>query len=49
MFGVKLKGIDFSSCELDGFAARVEDVRGAVVSTAQAISLTSLLGLVIKE
>ncbi|MDF2882300.1 MAG: hypothetical protein K0R54_2857 [Clostridiaceae bacterium] len=49
MCGTKLKGIDFSSCQIDGMGAKAEDVYGAVVSIDQAASLSALLGLVIKK
>ena len=48
MYGTRLKGIDLSSCELDGLGARIEDVKGAIVTPAQAISLAGLMGIVIK-
>ena len=43
-----LKGIDFTSCEIEGIGVNVADVKGARVSTIQAISISSILGLIIK-
>jgi uncharacterized protein YjbI with pentapeptide repeats len=47
-YNTKLKGIDFTSCNIDGLAAGIEDVNGAIISHAQAISLITLLGVVLK-
>jgi uncharacterized protein YjbI with pentapeptide repeats len=48
MSGTKLKGIDFSNCEIEGMGVRIEDLYGAIVSPIQAISLSKLLGIVVK-
>jgi hypothetical protein len=43
-----LKGIDFTSCDIEGMGVNIEDVRGAKVTTIQAISVSAILGLIIK-
>lgn len=47
--GVPLKGIDFSTCDIEGIGVRVEDLYGAVIERDQAIEFTGLLGLKMKE
>jgi uncharacterized protein YjbI with pentapeptide repeats len=49
MSGTKLKGIDMSTCEINGIGVRIEDIKGAIISPLQAVFLSKLLGLVIKE
>ncbi len=49
MSGTKLKGIDMSTCDIDGIGVRIEDVKGAIISPLQAVSLARLLGVVIKD
>ena len=44
-----LKGIDFSNSHIEGIRVNLPDIRGAIVNTMQAIDLTSLLGLTIKD
>ena len=46
--GTNLKGIDLTSCEIDGIGARIEDLNGVIVSPEQAISLSGLMGIVVK-
>jgi len=48
MAGTKLKGIDFRSSEIEGLSVRIEDIYGAIVSLMQAVSLSKLLGIIIK-
>ena len=43
-----LKGIDLTSCNIEGMGVNIADVKGARVTTTQAISLSSILGLIIK-
>lgn len=43
-----LKGIDFTSCDIEGLGVNITDVNGAVVNPMQAVSLSALLGLIIK-
>ena len=44
-----LSGIDLSDSHIEGIHVNLPDIRGAIVSTHQAMDLTSLLGLVIKD
>ncbi len=48
MAGTKLKDIDLTSCNIEGIGIRIEDLKGAIVSPIQAVSLSSLMGIVIK-
>jgi uncharacterized protein YjbI with pentapeptide repeats len=48
IYGTKLSGIDFSTCEIEGLGARIEDVKGVIVTPAQAISLAGLMEIIIK-
>ena len=43
-----LKGIDFTSCDIEGLGVNIADVNGAIVNSLQAAALAALLGLVIK-
>jgi len=47
--GVKLNSVDFSTCDIEGIGARVEDLQGAIISNVQAIEFAGLLGLKIKD
>ena len=47
--GTKLKGIDLSDCDIQGVGVQVEDLTGVIVSPLQAVELSKLFGLVIKE
>lgn len=40
--------VDLTSCDIDGINVDIEDVRGAIVTTMQALHLTKLLNLQIK-
>lgn len=44
-----LRGIDLSDCHIEGIHVNLPDIKGAIVNTTQAMDLTSLLGLVIKD
>jgi uncharacterized protein YjbI with pentapeptide repeats len=44
----RLAGVDLSACDIEGITLRVEDLRGAIVSAAQAMELARLLEVVIK-
>lgn len=48
MHFTNLKGIDFTSCDIDGIGINIPDVKGAIVTTMQAVSLSTLLGLIVK-
>lgn len=45
----QLKGIDFSSCNIQDIALTPNDIRGAILSYEQVILLSSLFGIIIKE
>ncbi|WP_020615088.1 pentapeptide repeat-containing protein [Paenibacillus daejeonensis] len=45
--GVKLAGLDLSSCEFDAIDAEPGDLRGCKISPAQAIAFAPLLGLIV--
>ena len=44
----KLRGADLRGAEIEGIAIQPKDLRGAIVSVAQAIDLARLLGVIIK-
>lgn len=46
--GAKLSGTDLSGAEIEGVTLRAEDVRGLIVTAAQALQLAPLLGISIK-
>lgn len=50
-FQTPLRGLDLTTCRIDGIALSEssEEIRGAIVSTLQALMLASRLGIVIKE
>ena len=43
-----MKGIDMTTCTLDGILVNLPDLRGMIVSPMQAMDLAKLLGLVVK-
>ncbi len=43
-----LKGIDFTSCDIEGIGVNINDINGVIVTAMQAVALSSLLGLVVK-
>ena len=47
--GAKLRKADFRAAEIDGIVLRAEDAAGAIVTPAQAMELSRLLGLVINS
>ena len=48
--GTKLKGIDLTSCKLEGIQLTgAPELRGAYVSSEQAIQLSALLGVILKD
>ncbi|AET69858.1 putative low-complexity protein [Desulfosporosinus orientis DSM 765] len=49
MSGACLKGIDLSSCKIDGLGVAIDDLDGCIVSPEQVISFSKLLGLIIKS
>jgi hypothetical protein len=44
-----MKGLDMRTCRLDQMTIGLQDVRGMIVTTEQAIGLSQLMGIVIKE
>ena len=44
----KLKGIDFSSCNINDISIGPNDIKGTIVSQEQALVLISLFGIIIK-
>lgn len=49
IFKSPLKGVDISSCTLIGGKFCVEDLKGAIVSSEQALALSRLLGMIIRD
>lgn len=47
--GTKLNGIDFSTCDITNIGVGLEEIRGASVSSLQAVGLSGLLGISIKD
>ena len=43
-----LKGIDFTSSDIEGMGVNIADVNGIIVTPMQAVSLSTLLGLIVK-
>ena len=48
-FGTNLKNIDLSLCQIDGMVVDRNLIQGLIVNEQQAISLSKLLGIVVKE
>jgi uncharacterized protein YjbI with pentapeptide repeats len=48
LFRTPMKGIDMTTCTLDGILVNLPDLRGMIVSPTQAMNLAKLLGLVVK-
>ena len=46
--GVSMRGLDISDCEIEGIIAGADDLKGAVISSHQAIQLAAVFGLTIK-
>ena len=50
LLNTKLFGLDLTTCQLDGILLQgAPELRGAIVTASQALALSSLLGLRIKE
>lgn len=45
----KLRGIDLSDCQFDGLGVTLEDVRGCIISPAQAVVFAVKLGFVVNN
>lgn len=48
-FKTKLKGIDFSNSIIEAIVVSIEDLKGVIVNSLQALELTKLLEIKIKE
>ena len=48
IFRTNLKGIDFSTCNIEGFVVDKDNLKGMVVNQFQAVELSKLLGIVVK-
>ena len=48
LFGTPMKGLDLTTCTLDGVLVNLPDLRGMIVTPLQAAELAKLLGLVVK-
>lgn len=50
LIGTKLKGLDLTTCRMEGIQLTgANELRGAYVSSEQAIQLSSLLGVILKD
>ena len=45
----KLDKLDFRTCDISGIMVKIEDLRGLIVNSYQAITLSAILGLKIKD
>ena len=45
----KLNQVDFSTCDISEIMVNIEDLRGLIVTSYQAITLSTILGLKIKD
>ena len=48
VFNTSLKGIDISECDILGISIGLEDIKGAIIDTYQAVDLMYLIGVKIK-
>ena len=46
--GISLKGVDFTTCNIDGCEFRVKDLSGGIFSVVQSLELAKLMGIIIK-
>lgn len=49
MHGTPARGLDFSTCDIDGLGIRTEELSGATVSPEQAVYLARKIGLIVKD
>lgn len=49
MSGVPLADLDLTTCDINGLGARPEDLRGAVLSPEQAVTVAKIVGVIIKQ
>jgi uncharacterized protein YjbI with pentapeptide repeats len=45
----KLKDMDFSDSDISGISLNVQNLKGAVMNSSQALACTRLLGITIKD
>ena len=45
----KLDKIDFRTCDITGIKVKLEYLKGLIVTSYQAVSLSTILGLIIKD
>ena len=46
--GISLKGVDFTTCNIDGCEFRLKDLSGGIFSVVQSLELAKLMGIIIK-
>lgn len=49
LFHTPLHGLNFTSCNIEGICVAIEDLKGVIVNSAQAIDLSVLMGLVVER
>ena len=49
IFNTKLKGIDFSTSNIQGVSFNLDNLKGCKLNTYQAIDISKLLGIIIKD
>ena len=45
----RLKGLDFSESDISGITVGINELKGAVMNTEQAVACARLMGIVVKE
>lgn len=48
MHETSLKGIDLTSCSIDGIGLNIEDLKGCIVGPEQLMCFANLLGVILK-
>ena len=48
-FHTSLKDIDLTTCDIEGITVGLEEIKGTIVNPMQALDLSKLLGIVIKD
>jgi uncharacterized protein YjbI with pentapeptide repeats len=48
-FETKLDKIDFRTCDISGIRVKLENLRGLIVTSYQAVNLSTILGLKIED
>lgn len=48
MSGTALAGIDFTTSDIDGMGARPDDLRGSILTAAQAVTAAKIMGVTIR-